>query len=62
MIALSQEHRTPVYALTPEQLKQVGVVLKSNQNKQEEFRETFSQLAEKIIGLTTSYAVSAQSV
>lgn len=62
LIALSQEHRTPVYALTPEQLKQVGVVLKSNQNKQEEFRETFSQLAEKIIGLTTSYAVSTQSV
>lgn len=59
LIALSQEHRTPIYALTPEQLKQVGVVLKQNQNKQKEFKETFSQLAEKIIGLTTCHAVSA---
>lgn len=59
LIALSQEHRTPIYALTPEQLKQVGVVLKQNKKKQEEFQETFSQLAEKIIGLTSSYAVSA---
>ena len=62
LIALSQEHRTPVYALTPEQLGQTGVVLQNNQNKQKEFGETFSQLAEKIIGLTTSHAVSTQSV
>ena len=58
LIALSQKHRTPVYALTPEQLKQSGIVLQANQNKQEEFRQTFSDLADKIIGLTTVYAVS----
>lgn len=60
LIALSQEHRTPVYALTPQQLKQRGVVLTANQKKQEDFRQTFSDLADKIIGLTSDYyAVSA---
>ncbi len=32
LIALSQEHRTPVYDLTPEQLRQTGKVL-TNQGK-----------------------------
>lgn len=61
LIALSQKHRTPVYDLTPEQLKQKGIVLESNQKKQEEFRKTFSDLADKIIALTSTstYAVSA---
>jgi hypothetical protein len=60
LIALSQEHRTPIYALTPEQLRQTGVVLSQNQAKQEEFRQVFSDLADKIIGLTENsfYAVS----
>jgi cellulose biosynthesis protein BcsQ len=62
LIALSQEHQTPVYELTPQQLKQRGKVLANNQNKQEEFRQTFSDLADKIITLTSgsvTYAVSA---
>lgn len=60
LIALSQEHRTPIYALTAEQLEQTGVVLQSNQAKQAEFRQTFADLADKIIGLTSdAYAVSA---
>ncbi|GAB4286855.1 MAG: AAA family ATPase [Oscillatoriaceae cyanobacterium] len=60
LIALSQEHRTPIYALTHEQLGQSGDVLRNYQNKQKEFRETFSDLADKIIGLTSpAYAVSA---
>ncbi|MDF5709210.1 MAG: AAA family ATPase [Nostoc sp. S4] len=61
LIALSQEHRTPVYDLTPEQLRQTGIVLENNQKKQEEFRKTFSDLADKIIALTSTstYAVSA---
>ena len=62
LIALSQEHRTPVYALTPQQLVQKGVVLEQNQKKQEEFRQTFSDLADKIIALSSEspvYAVSA---
>ncbi|QKD84147.1 AAA family ATPase [Thermoleptolyngbya sichuanensis A183] len=62
LIALSQEHRTPVYDLTPEQLRQTGVVLEKNQQKQEEFRKTFSDLADKVIALSSesfTYAVSA---
>jgi cellulose biosynthesis protein BcsQ len=60
LIALSQEHRTPIYALTPQQLRQTGVVLQNNQEKQKEFRKTFEDLADKIVKLTSSaYAVSA---
>lgn len=61
LIALSQEHRTPVYDLTPEQLRQTGIVLERNQKKQDEFRKTFSDLADKIIALTSTsnYAVRA---
>jgi len=62
LIALSQEHRAPVYALTPQQLGQRGIVLENNQVKQEEFKKTFSDLADKIIALSSenpAYAVSA---
>jgi len=58
LIAISQECRTPVYALTPEQLKQRGKVLENNQDKQKEFKTTFSDLADKIIALSSTYAVS----
>ena len=61
LIALSQEHRTPIYELTPQQLRQKGVVLKQNQKQQQEFKQTFSDLADKIIALTSEsfvYAVS----
>jgi cellulose biosynthesis protein BcsQ len=62
LIALSQEHRTPVYELTPQQLGQTGIVLTNNQGKQKDFRKTFSDLADKIIALSSEspvYAVSA---
>ncbi len=61
LIARSQEHGTPVYELTPQQLEQRGTVLENNQNKQEEFKQTFSDLADKIIALSVespAYAVS----
>lgn len=58
LIALSQEHKTPVYALTHQQLEQKGIVLQHNQKKQQEFQTTFSDLADKIIGLSSAYAVS----
>ncbi|WP_414527961.1 ParA family protein [Nodularia chucula] len=58
LIALSHEHSTPVYALTRQQLG-YGILGEQNQNKQDEFRETFSELADKIIALSSSYAVSA---
>jgi cellulose biosynthesis protein BcsQ len=62
LIALSQKHRTPVYDLTSQQLKQRGKVLENNQKKQKEFERTFSDLADKIIALSSEssdYAVSA---
>jgi cellulose biosynthesis protein BcsQ len=63
LIALSQEHRTPIYALTAQQLRQTGVVLEKSQEKQDEFRQTFEDLADKIIALTSpSYAISDRSI
>jgi hypothetical protein len=56
LIALSQQYSTPIYDLTAEQLNQQGVVLEQNQEKQKHFREVFSSLAEKIIGLISDYA------
>ncbi len=62
LIAISQQHQTPVYALTNQQLKQSGVILEITKNKQEELKKTFSDLADKIIVLSAeshAYAVSA---
>ena len=51
MIAKSQDERTPVFALTDEQLKSVGTVLVAEQGKREEFRKDFAQLATKVVTL-----------
>jgi len=49
----------PVFALTAEQLRWQGTVLDQAQEKQEEFKNIFSDLADKVIGLTSEiYAVS----
>lgn len=62
LIALSQKYRTPIYDLTNDQLKkggkQGGKVLQTSVEKQKEFKETFSDLADKVINLTSAYAVS----
>jgi hypothetical protein len=59
LIALSQEHQTPVFALTAEQLGWQGTVLDQAQEKQQKFKDIFSDLADKVIGLTSEiYAVS----
>lgn len=47
-----QDFRTPVFALTKEQLQQTGVVLENSLKKRDEFHQLFSQLADTIIGLT----------
>ena len=62
LIALSQEHRTPIYDLTSQQLNQTGIVLKNNQKKQEEFKKTFSDLADKIIALSSKIPAHAISI
>ena len=52
LIAKSQEHITPVFALTDEQLGQVGVVLDGQRVKKEEFYDTFERLVTRTIMLT----------
>jgi len=61
LIPLSQEYRTPIYDLTPEQLGLTGSVLQNNQKKQNEFRQVFSDLADKIIALSSESSVYAVS-
>lgn len=58
LIALSQEYRTSVWALIADHLSLSGNTLTHNQDKQKEFREIFSNLADKVIELTSTYAVS----
>jgi cellulose biosynthesis protein BcsQ len=52
LIARSQEHQTPVFDLTPAQLKQTGIVLQRTLKSQESFKETFSGLTDRVLGLT----------
>lgn len=52
LIAKSQKYQTPVFALTSEQIEQVGIVLKGTLGAQEEFKKVFSTLADRVIGLT----------
>lgn len=54
LISKSQDHQTPVFALSPAQLGTVGTVLDADQGKQEEFREAFSAMADRIVSLTTN--------
>lgn len=55
LIAFSQQHQTPIYDLTPEQFKYAKT--KEYQEKQGKFKKTFSNLADKIINLTSIHAV-----
>jgi hypothetical protein len=58
LIALSHKCRTPIYDLTKDQLGQSGTVWWENvQKNQEKFEETFSDLANKIIALSSVHAV-----
>ncbi len=52
LIAKSQEAQTPVFALTPTQIGQVGVVLDRTVQSRDRFEQVFSQLAERVIQLT----------
>lgn len=51
LITRSQETQTPIFCLTPEQLKQGGVVLEESQRSMAEFHSIFSELATKLIEL-----------
>ena len=52
LIAKSQETRTPMFALTSEQIGRCGSVLATTEKSRDQFKEIFSALADKVIGLT----------
>ena len=51
LIALSQEHKAPVFELTDEQLGQQGVVLKNTKKSMNQFRDLYDKGATQIIRL-----------
>ncbi len=56
LIAKSQEHQTPVFALTDSQLGAVGVVLEGYQQSSAQFHAIFETLAERVVRLTATDA------
>jgi len=54
LIATSQEEQTPIYALTTQQIKQGGPVLERIVKSRDQFREVFSDLADKVVLLADS--------
>jgi chromosome partitioning protein len=55
LIAQSQKHNVPVFALSDKQIEQAGVILKTMKESRDAFREAFNQLAnsvEIITGIT----------
>lgn len=53
LVATSQSHRTPVFALTDEMFGHVGSVLEQDQLKRTAFHDMFSDFADRVITLTT---------
>ena len=52
LIALSQEHKAPVFDLSDEQLEKEGIVLEKMKKSMIKFRDLFSDGADRIITLT----------
>ena len=52
LIALSQEHQVPVYALTPDLIEQRGAVWEQTEESMKVFEAAFSECAKKVISLT----------
>jgi cellulose biosynthesis protein BcsQ len=53
LIALSQEHQVPVFALTDQQIGKVGSVLSITKKSMRKFRQLFSQAADRVIAVTS---------
>ena len=53
LIALSQKHKAPVFNLSDAQLEQTAIVLERTRKSMHQFRELFSDAADRIIALTT---------
>lgn len=54
LISRSQESLTPIFALTPEQLKAVGTVLENSEASRDSFYDQFSDLADKVVAMTAA--------
>jgi len=52
LVALSQTHQTPIFALSDEQISQTGQVLTNIKDNRDNFKNVFSKLADSVIGLT----------
>ncbi len=52
LIAQSQEHNTPVFLLTKEQVRQTGVIWETMKKSRDDFYSTFEKLARRIIKMT----------
>ena len=61
LIAKSQETRTPVFALTKEQIGQSGAVLDQTITSRDRFKNIFSDFADKIMGITNFRITNADS-
>jgi len=48
LIAQSQKHSTPVFALSDEQIEQAGIVLQTMKESRDEFRRSFDALANSV--------------
>lgn len=53
LIALSQKHKVPVFALSDAQLEQTGVVLERTKKSMHQFRDLFADAADRVVALTT---------
>lgn len=53
LITASQEHQTPVFALTDEMLGYAGTVLEQQRLKRDQFRTTFNALADRVVKLVS---------
>ncbi len=52
LIAASQTHQTPIYALTAEQIDKTGVVLEAIERSRDDFREAFEEMGKRVRCLT----------
>lgn len=52
LIAQSQKYSVPIFALTAEQIEQVGKVLQNSENSRDKFHATFTELANVVTVLT----------
>lgn len=57
LIAQSQKHNVPVFALTDAQIEQNGTILENMSESRDKFRKSFSQLANEVHKLTKAVAV-----